>query len=177
MDITVRAEASGDAPRIEDIVRRAYADVPYSDHREHLMVERLRATDAFLPALSLIAEIEGKPAGHILLTRARIQEGDTSVETLALAPLSVVPEYRGRGVGSQLVDVAHARASALGFGSIVLVGIPDYYPRFGYVPLSRFPITLPFEAPEDNCMILPLRPGALTGVTGRIVYAEGWLEH
>lgn len=175
--ITIRAERADDAATITSVVQRAYARVAHSDHREHLMIARLRQTDAFLPMLSLLAEVAGQPAGHILLTRAHIRDGDAQVETLALAPLSVIPGYQRRGIGRGLIEAAHAQASMLGFGTIVLVGIPGYYPRFGYEPLSRYRITLPFSAPDDTCMILPLRPGALAGVTGVVEYAPGWLSH
>jgi predicted N-acetyltransferase YhbS len=175
--IIVRSERPGDAGRIADVVRRAYADVAFSNHREYHMIDRLRETVAFIPALSLLAEIDGEAAGHILLTRAEISGDNAAVATLALAPLSVAPEYQGRGVGKRLVKAAHAQAAAIGFGSIVLVGLPDYYPQFGYRPLRDYPITLPFAAPEPNCMILPLHPDALDGVAGEVRYATGWLEH
>jgi predicted N-acetyltransferase YhbS len=162
---------------ITDVARRAYADVAYSDHREHLMIKRLRGTDAFSPALSLLAEVDDEAVGHILLTKAYILGAQSSVATLALAPLSVVPEHQSRGVGRRLVRAAQQRASDLGFGSILLVGIPSYFPQFGYEPLSRYPIKLPFDAPDDNCMILPLAPHALDGVAGTVEYAEGWLDH
>jgi len=176
-EIMIKTERPEDAPTITDVVIRAYANVTYSDHREHLMIERLRGTDAYSPALSLLAEIDGEAAGHILLTRAGIVGTHSIAATLALAPLSVVPERRSCGVGKRLVRAALQRAADLGFGSILLVGIPSYYPQFGFEPLSRYPITLPFDAPDDNCMILPLVPNALNGVAGRVQYAEGWLDH
>jgi predicted N-acetyltransferase YhbS len=176
-EITIRAERHDDAETISKLVRRAYANVAYSDHREHLMIERLRGTDAYDRALSLLADINGETVGHILLTRAQIVGAQSSVPTLALAPLSVVPEHQAAGVGKRLVGAAHAQATALGFKSIVLVGIPSYYPQFGYEPLSRYPITLPFAAPDANCMILRLTPDALVGVAGMVKYAEAWLDH
>lgn len=175
--ITIRAERPDDCLTIERIVQRAYAAIPYSDHREHLMIDRLRGTDAYVPALSLLAEIEGEPAGHVLLTKATIGNDGAAVTTLALAPLSVVPEFQSRGVGRHLVRSVHQRAAALGFGTVLLIGIPAYYPQFGYEPLRRYPIVLPFEAPDENCMILQLRPHALDGVAGTVQYAEGWLDH
>ena len=176
-EITIRAERLDDSPTITDVAIRAYANVDYSDHGEHFMIERLRVTDAYSPALSLLAEIDGEAAGHILLRKACILGAHSSVVTLALAPLSVVPEHQSRGVGKRLVNAARLRAADLGFGSILLVGIPSYYPQFGYEPLSRYPITLPFDAPDDNCLILPLAPHALDGVAGRVQYAAGWLDH
>ena len=175
--ITIRPERPADSGLIATVVRRAYAQVAYSNHREHLMVERLRTTAAYLPSLSLLAEIEEEAVGHVLLTRACIHNQRASVATLALAPLSVVPEFQGRGVGKALVTTAHRQAAALGFGTIVLVGLPTYYPAFGYEPLRGYPITLPFDAPAENCMILSLFPGALDGVAGQVEYADGWLDH
>ena len=175
--ITIRAERIEDVPAIEDLVARTYAAVAYSDHREHLMIARLRNSVAFVPELSLVAELDREVIGHVLLTKARIGDGEAAVTTLALAPLSVVPQHQHRGVGRQLVEAAHRRAAELGFASIVLVGIPGYYARFGYQRLSAYPITLPFTAPDANCMILPLAAHALDGVAGMVRYAEAWLVH
>ena len=175
--VTIRVERPDDSPTISDIALRAYANVAYSDHREHLMIERLRGTDAYSPALSLLAEIGGEVVGHILLTKAHILSARSSVATLALAPLSVVPEYQSCGIGKRLVEAGHQRAADLGFGSILVVGIPTYYPQFGYEPLSCYPITLPFDAPGRNCMILRLKPHALDNVSGMVQYADGWLDH
>jgi predicted N-acetyltransferase YhbS len=175
--ISIRAERPDDAHVIRDVVRSAYVAIPFSDHREHLMIERLRETKAFVPGLSLLAECDGTPAGHVLLTRARIRNDTGFVETLAFAPLSVTPSFQGRGVGRRLVETAHAAAGALGFQSIVLVGIPGYYSRFGYEPLSRYPVALPFSAPAENCMIIALTPRALAGVSGMVEYGAGWLDH
>ena len=177
LEISIRSERPEDGPAISDIVRRAYATVAYSDHREHLMIERLRKSEAYNPALSLLAEIGNEMVGHILLTTAEIRGSRSSVVTLALAPLSVVPEHQFCGVGKRLVGEVHRRAADLGFGSVLLVGIPSYYPQFGYEPLSHYPIKLPFEAPAENCMILPLMPHALDSVSGLVHYTEGWLEH
>jgi predicted N-acetyltransferase YhbS len=173
----MRAECPEDSLPISELVKRAYADVIYSDHREHLMIERLRGTGAWIPPLSLLAEVNGTPVGHILLTKAEICSSGPGVETLALAPLSVVPDHQSQEVGKRLVETACRKALELGFESIVLIGLPSYYPRFGFEPLRRYTITLPFDAPDDNCMILPLISGALDGVAGVVRYAKRWLEH
>ncbi|MDG3441746.1 GNAT family N-acetyltransferase [Nitrospirillum amazonense] len=176
MALTVRQEGPDDAAAIAAAVRRAYADVPYSDHREHLMIARLRGSAAWIPALSLLAEEDGRVVGHILLTRAAIRGARGSTPTLALAPLSVVPEWRGRGVGGRLVRAAHQRARDLGYGSVVLVGIPDYYPRFGYRPMADHAIAVPFTVPARNCMVLALTPDGLSGVEGMVQYAPEWMD-
>jgi predicted N-acetyltransferase YhbS len=175
--LLIRSERDDDRGKITDVVTHAYAAVTWSDHREHSMIDRLRGTEAFVPALSLVAEVDGEAAGHLLLTRAWIGIGTSETATLALAPLSVVPDRQNQGVGKELVREAHRRALALGFRSVLCVGNPTYYPRFGYQPLDKYPITLPFEAPTENQMILPLAPGALHGVEGVVRYAAGWLDH
>ncbi|WP_082490484.1 N-acetyltransferase [Methylobacterium sp. Leaf91] len=175
--VTVRREHPRDAETIAQVVQRAYADVPYSDHREHIMVDLMRASDAYIPELSLLAEVNGEAVGHVLLTKAHIGFGYSAFPTLALAPLSVVPAFQRQGISKLLISYAHDQSAALGFATILLVCIPNYYQQFGYERLSRCPIKLPFDAPDANCMILPLKPGALDGVSGIVCYAEGWLEH
>lgn len=70
----------------------------------------------------------------------------------------------------------HQRAAAAGFGSVVIVGIPSCYEQLGHHPLDRCPIELSFDAPQENCTILPLTPHALDAVTGQVEHATGWLS-
>jgi predicted N-acetyltransferase YhbS len=175
--LLIRSERDDDRGKITGVVTQAYAVVLWSDHREHLMIDRLRETEGFVPALSLVAEVNGDAVGHLLLTRAWIGTGTSATTTLALAPLSVMPDRQSQGIGKGLVREAHRRALALSFRSVLCVGNPSYYPRSGYQPLANYPITLPFEAPMENQMILPLAQGALHCVEGMVRYAVGWLDH
>jgi predicted N-acetyltransferase YhbS len=177
MTITVRPEQPEDAPTVRRLVIEAYAGVVHSDHREHLMVERLRGSPAYLRELSLLAEVDGHAAGHLMLTRIAVADGTDRHEGLALAPLSVAPPFQGQGVGARLVRDAHRRAAELAFPFIVLVGPPDYYRRFGYGPLDAYPVTLPFDVPPAQRMLLHLAPGPLTGLRGEVEYAPEWLHH
>ena len=97
----VRSERDDDRVAIADVVRRTYADIAWSDHREHLMIDRLRQSEAFLPMLSLVADLDREAVGHLLLTRAWIGTGAAATATLALAPLSVVPERQNRGIAAR----------------------------------------------------------------------------
>lgn len=174
--ISVQAERESDIAAITDIVKQAYVEVPYSNHREHLMIDRLRASTAFIPELSLIARLGGEMAGHVMLTEVQIRNEVTAIRALSLAPLSVLPKFQHRGVGSALVNEAHRRAHLLGYSSIILIGIPAYYRRFGYLPLGLFPITISFQVPESNCMILQLSDSGLAGVSGTVEYPTAWME-
>ncbi len=176
MDIVIRPEATGDEAAIDSVVVRAYENVSYSDHTEQVMIRRLRGSTAYVPELALITATGTEIVGHIMLTSVSIRDDDRVVPSLALAPLSVAPAYQGRGVGSALVSAAHDRARALGYTSVVVLGVPEYYPRFGYEPLQRYDITVPFDIRDDNCMILPLTADALVGVRGVVDYPAEWME-
>ena len=176
MNISIREEVSTDAHVISEVIRRAYEHVAFSNHREHLMVNRLRASSAYIPQLSLLAEADGGPAGHLLLTRIVIRDGERSTPSLALAPVSVVPEFQRCGVGTALVNEGHRRARLLGFRSVVVVGIAGYYARLGYVPLDLYPVTVPFKVRPENCAIVSLCAEGLSGLRGVIEYAPEWME-
>ena len=117
-----------------------------SDHKEQFLVQRLRKSDAFIPELSLIAENENKIVGHILLTKLKIKNGQKKFDSLALAPVSVLPEYQGNGIGGMLIKEAHKKAKELGYQSVILLGHEKYYPKFGYKQADKFGIELPFES-------------------------------
>ena len=80
---------------------------------------------------------------------------------LALAPVAVLPAYQKQGIGGKLIVEGHRIARELGHNVIILVGHPDYYPRFGYSPAGKCNIQAPFEVPDDAFMVLELREGGL----------------
>ncbi|HLU93421.1 MAG TPA: N-acetyltransferase [Membranihabitans sp.] len=132
MDIKVRQENQTDYDAVFELIEKAFKKLPSSDHREQFLVQRLRKSTAFVPELSLVAELENKIVGHILLTKLKIKNGPNEFDSLALAPVSVLPEYQGKGIGGTLIQEAHKRARELDYQSIVLLGHENYYPKFGY---------------------------------------------
>ncbi len=174
MSIKIRQETSGDYQAVKGVIQAAFSDEPISDHSEHLLVERLRKSPAFVPELSLVALESGKIVGHILLTRVGIRLDETVSEVLSLAPVSVDPVYQGRGIGGMLINRAHEIARELGFRAVVLIGYENYYPRFGYQPSSKYHITFPFEAPAKNCMVLPLTDQPMEDLQGLVEYPEAF---
>src|SRR5690606_21725230 len=142
--------------------------VAFGGEAEAMLVDRLRTSPAFIPDLSLVAveraASEGEPdasiVGHILLTRAAVVGESREDEALALAPMAVLPEMQGRGIGSMLVRRALADAAALGHELVIVLGHPGYYPRFGFECASKYGICCPFEAPDEAFMARWL-PGAV----------------
>lgn len=176
MDLTIRQEEPKDYPAVAKLLKSAFQDETHSDQNEHLLVERLRNSDAFIPELSIVAELEGKIAGHILLTKIKIWNENESFESLALAPVSVNPNHQKKGIGGQLIRAAHQKAKELGFQSVVLLGHQDYYPKFGYKPAGKYGIKIPFDAPEENCLAIELTKNALKGVSGMVAYPREFYE-
>ena len=172
----IRQENAGDYDAVHNVIKAAFADVPYSDQSEPQLVKRLRTSDAFIPELSLVAEIDGRIVGHILLTKIQIKNGQREVSSLALAPVSVHPSHQGQGIGGALIHASHDIARTLGHQSIILLGHEDYYPRFGYRRTADFGISLPFEAPPENCMVIELEAGSLSGVQGIVQYPAAFME-
>lgn len=178
MAITIRQEQPSDYAAVEQLIREAFEQMPESDHEEHNLVARLRKSSSFVPQLALVAEDEenNKIVGYILLTEVEIISETRRVLSLAVAPLAVLPAYQNQGVGSILVQEAHARAKRLGYGSTVLLGAPKYYTRFGYRRASTFGIEIPFEAPEECVMAKELMAKSLRGVEGMVRYPSAFLE-
>lgn len=178
MGIKLRQETKSDHHAVSEAIIAAYKNVGYSNHREQLMVERLRNSTAFIPELSIVAETaDRKIAGHILLTRIHIVKQDQSYEALTLAPLSVRPEYQNQGIGKKLVLESHRIAKDLGFGFIAVLGHADYYPKFGYVMTSKYNIEIPFNISEANSMIIALNGNNFPEITGgKIQYPKEFFE-
>lgn len=175
IDVIIREERQKDFEKINQVVKSAFKNVEQSDHTEHLLVERLRKSQAYIPALSLVAQTpQGEIVGHLLLSKAHIINGSQSFEVLALAPLSVAPAFQRNLIGSKLIEVAHQRAKKLGYAAIVLLGHKDYYPRFGYKKASLFGVSFPFNAPDDCCMVAELRKNALRGISGVVCYSQAF---
>lgn len=172
MDIAVRQEKPEDYPVVFDLIEKAFENELMSDHEEQNLVERLRKSNSFIPELSLVALYGDKIVGHILLTRVKIVNAQYKFESLALAPVSVLPEYQNKGIGGMLIKNAHKAAKDLGYKSIVLLGHAGYYPKFGYKPASTFGVELPYNVPDENCLAIELVEEGLKGVSGIVEYPK-----
>ena len=174
--LVIRKELVQDQEAVFLLVKEAFLNDFNSDHKEQFLVERLRKSVNFIPELSLVAILEEQVVGYILLTKAHIKSGNEIHETLALAPLAVLPDQQARGIGSELMKYAHQKALELGYNSIVLIGHQDYYPKFGYQQAHKYGISFPFDVPKMNCFAVELKKGGLDGVQGEVVYAQEFFE-
>ncbi|MFN3250966.1 GNAT family N-acetyltransferase [Roseibium album] len=147
--------------------REALLDLGFGEDRHLKTCERLRA--GRIPVFAYVAlDEEGKLAGTVRLWSVQDEGGQSS---LLLGPLAVASEFRGRGVGDRLMRHALNQASTHGHGSVVLVGDPAYYERFGFSSgkLERVILPGPFE--QHRFLCLDLRPGHIRGLQGALVAA------
>ncbi|MEC2294273.1 MULTISPECIES: GNAT family N-acetyltransferase [Bacillus] len=177
MEFLIRQELTHEYNTTEEIVKRAFLNEEYSDKKEHLLVNRIRKSDAFIPELSLVALNQDKDiVGHVLLSKIKIIDGDNTVDSLALAPVSVAPDYQKKGIGSKLIRTALKNAIELGYRSVIVLGHKDYYPRFGFKPASLWNIKAPFEVPDEAFMALELADNSLEDVQGIVNYSKAFFE-
>ena len=128
MTSQIRNESPGDAEEIHQVTKHAFLDAPHTDHTEQYIVDALR--QAGVLTISQVAEDHGKIIGHVAISPVTISSG--AYGWFGLGPLSVLPEYQGRGVGSTLMKSALAALEAMGAAGCVVLGEPGYYGRFGF---------------------------------------------
>ena len=134
---------------------------------EAKLVEMLR--EQARPFLSLVAENEGVIIGHIMFSPVMLS-GHPDLKMMGLGPVAVVPAHQREGVGGLLIGAGLARCREMGITAVVLLGHPEYYPRFGFVPSVEFGIDSEYDVPAEVFMALELQPNGLEGKTGRVTY-------
>lgn len=144
----IRKEKERDYKKVYMLVKEAFESADQSDDNEQDLVAALRQGTAFVPELSLVAEIGGRIVGYILFTKVRIGNHTE----LALAPLAILPRYQNQGIGMALIKKGHKIAKELGYHYSIVLGSETYYPKSGYVPAENYGIASPFDVPSKNFM-------------------------
>ena len=138
----------------------------FGREEESELVNALR--DSGAPYLSLVAEEDSEIIGHILFTPMEWADVESEVRLAALAPLAIAPPHQKQGVGSRLVSAGLERCRDAGYDVVVLVGHPEYYPRFGFRQADGYGLALGFEVPPPAFMLVELHENALEGTRGTI---------
>jgi putative acetyltransferase len=160
--IVIRPETDSDFDAIRHVNRAAFESDAEAD-----LVDALR--DGRYVEVSLVAEVDGEIVGHILFTRLPMVTETGQVDALSLAPMAVLPDHQRQGIGSRLVEAGLETCRDEGHKIVVVLGHPEFYPRFGFSAELAQPLQSPFGGGEA-WMAMELVPGALAGVEGRVEY-------
>jgi putative acetyltransferase len=169
--LTVRPEKRVDYPAIHKVNLLAF-----KREVEARLVEAIRRSADFVPELSLVAVKDGQVVGHILFSHIAVETKGGSVSTLALSVMSVLPQFQNQGIGSELVRNGLEKCRNLGYREVIVVGHPNFYPRFGFTSARAKGLEAPFPVPDDAFMALELAPGALDGMSGMVKYPPAFDE-
>ena len=168
----VHPERPGDHPAIRRVVRAAFESDSEAD-----LVERIRASEGYIPDLSVVAVADGEIVGHAMISRVGLVDGTERRVIHSLAPGAVAPEHQGKGAGGLLVRTLVRLADERGLPLVTVEGSPAYYGRFGFEPAGRHGIhmALPEWAPPEAAQVILLRRYD-PALTGRVVYPAAFDE-
>ena len=166
-ELMLRNETAADRDKILALTAEAFAISPATGlpvEGEPIEVEILRQLfecEEYLAEFSVVAVLDDEIVGHVISTRGWVGE----YGMLGLGPIGVTPRLQRHGIGSALMNDTIARANAAGEGGIALLGSPEFYPRFGFVPAASFGVLPPEEGWGDHFQLLPLAlwPGGIHG--------------
>ena len=167
--IYIRAEVPADIAEIRKVNLQAFPGPGEAD-----LVETLRSKKATI--FSFVALCDSNITGHIMFSPVTLDPIQISIKGAGLAPVAVLPEFQRRGIGSLLIRHGIEQCKQAGYDYIALLGHPEYYPRFGFVPSVKYNIKCEYDAPVEAFMILELRAGALTGHSGTVKYLPEFNE-
>ena len=168
----IRKAIGPDLNNLLEVERLAFGNVEGPQIVE--LVQGLLIDPTAAPILSLIAEHHDRVMGHILFTKARIALNE-QIPAAILAPLAVVPDAQGQGVGGQLIREGLRLLSEAGVKLVFLLGHPDYYPRYGFKTAGLLGFEPPYRIPDEHAnawMVQELGPGFLGSINGKVLCAD-----
>ena len=163
--VTIRAE------RLEDIETiRAVNQEAFGQPQEGQLVDTLRTNGGVW--LSLVATFNDRVVGHILYSPVTVGSGAEKVIGVGLGPMAVFPEYQRQGIGGRLIETGNQKIREAGHSFIVVLGHPEYYPRFGFKPAGGYGIKCEWDVPDNVFMVMVLDPSKMKGVSGLAKYRD-----
>ena len=168
--IKIRPERENEYEKVRKLIIEAFGQADEAD-----LVDILRESEDFIPELSLVAIEDKVVVGHILFSPLKIETSEDEIPILILAPIAVQPTFQNQGIGSELLKRGLEECKRLGYKIVVVVGHPNYYPRFGFVSARAKGLETSLEVPDEAFMVLELEPGALEGVCGMVRFPKAFL--
>lgn len=168
MKILIRETIEKDFFQTENLTREAFWNIHIPGCDEHLVLHNLRNSKSYISELDIVAVFEDEIIGHIISTKAKIVDlQNNEHEVLCVGPLSVLPDFQKKGIGSKLMIESIRVAKDLGHCGMILFGYPDYYHRFGFRNAQEYGITTKDGENFEPFMALELQPDGFENVTGK----------
>ncbi|MGI9108250.1 MAG: GNAT family N-acetyltransferase [Pyrinomonadaceae bacterium] len=167
--ITVRVEKAADHAAVRRVNERAFGRP-----NEAALVDALRET--VHPQISLVAVKDVQVVGHIFFSPVSIESGDAVFMAMGLAPMAILPERQRQGIGSLLVQEGLRACRQVGCEVVVVLGHPEYYPRFGFIPASQKGLRCEYPVPDEVFMVIELKSNVLAGREGLAKYRPEFSE-
>lgn len=170
MDIKLRIEKESDYQEVEKLTRDAFWNVHAPGCCEHYLAHIMRESGDFVKELDYVACWNNKILGNIMYTKAVVL-GDDGVKhpVLCFGPISVLPEFQGRGIGKWLIEYTKEMAKEIGYKAILIFGDPEYYKRVGFTEAEAFEIGTAWDTYAIPLLACELIPGALQNCKGRFL--------
>ncbi|MGL5254863.1 MAG: GNAT family N-acetyltransferase [Brevinema sp.] len=154
MDFLLKTEQQNDSLAVGEVLVKAF-----NRFDEYNLVKALRSAPSFHQELAVVGLIDGKISGYALCTEIKI--GNTQV--LSLAPIAVLPEMQGIGLGEALVREIIRRANFTDYPLILVLGKPALYSKCGFVEAIPLGIRPPFDIPSEFYRIYNLKQHQVQG--------------
>jgi len=166
----IRPERPEDAAGVRHVNEAAFGQPAEAE-----IVEKLR--QACADSLSLVAAEDDAIRGHILFTPVVIEAAERRIVGMGLGPMAVLPDQQRQGIGSQLVRRGLEILRQRGCPFVVVIGHPEYYPRFGFEAASRHGLVSQWPGvPDAAFMVVVLDAHAMAGARGVARYRDEFNE-
>ena len=166
--ITIRDETPKDHNTVHELTVSAFTSSEFGHNGEAALIDSLRANCDC--CLSLVACSADHVVGHILFTPVAIRTSTEETHGMGLAPMSVAPHHQRIGIGSSLVTAGLNQLFDDHCPFVVVLGHPDYYPRFGFLPAADYGISHGFSGSPQELFFISFRPSTATGCDGGMAY-------
>ncbi|MFO7942837.1 MAG: N-acetyltransferase [Anaerolineales bacterium] len=175
MQVQIRRSIHSDLQPISDTVSAAFNESQQEEKENANLVLDSLADPTAKPFLSLVAFAEDLIVGYILFTKVQIMNSVQDVSASILAPLAVMPAYQNLGIGGLLVNEGIKQLKEMEFDLVFVLGHPNYYPKFGFIPAGKEGFEAPFPIPQEHAgawMVKELKPGIIENTSGKVKCAD-----
>lgn len=158
---------------VKDLIVAAFGKIEGSEVAD--LVENLLVDQTAHPLLSLAATSNGKIAGYILFTGARVEPFDQNNSAVILAPLAVLPEFQSHGIGGRLITHGLNQLAVSGVDLVFVLGYPGYYTKYGFTPAGELGFEAPYPIPAEHAdawMVQASDTGQIEKKGRRVVCAD-----